>query len=580
MLNEFWKACHKTARHYLKNFTGYCYDWRDFHAAGMKYIYWLQHNPEEIIQFNKSLVSHWKEWQEEFATIFFDRKSDNLFEGKNIPVKKDKRFYGVEWNRFPYYQFLYKSHLLNEKFFRERIDNTHLPYKTKRKLLFYAKFVLDAIAPSNFLLTNPEAQRIAFESAGESLVRGWRNLLGDLSKLDITQTDESAFEVGKNLAITNGNVVFQNELIELIHYSPESEKTHKIPLLIIPPWINKFYILDLQPQNSLVRFLTKKGIDTYIISWKNPDHDAGKINFDDYVEKGSLKAMELVSEICGEKKINTLGYCLGGTLLAVTASLLERKNKNFQINSLSFLAAMIDFTDIGPMGDVIDKALVKKIERGELLINHGVMHGKYMEAGFNLIRANDLIWYYVVNNYLEGKMPKPFDVLFWTNDNTNLPAEMFIFYMNKMILENQLSKKNALIICNEPIDIGLISAPVCAIGFCEDHISPAKTVFETMKLVSGKKKFILGMSGHVMGVVNPPGKSKYGYFINEKKETDFEVWKNSATRINDSWWNEWLKFIKEYSGPEVLISDKFQNKKYPPLYPAPGKYVLEKCGDL
>ena len=580
MWQPLYYSGYKNLQQQLKNFTGYCHDLRDFNSSGMKYLSWLTHHPGNYIQLNNIYLNFLQEWQKTFLDSFF---SSNLMEqekSQGTKTKKDKRFSGEAWHKYPYFSFLYKSHLLKEKYLSEMVETSQLPSKIKNKFFFYSKFILDALAPSNYFFTNPEAIKTAIETGGNSLVSGWNNLIHDINQLDITQTDESAFEVGKNIAFTKGKVIYRNDLIELIHYTPEKEKLNKIPLLIVPPWINKYYILDLQEHNSFVKFLIEKGIDTYIISWKNPEHDQGKLTFDDYVKNGCMKAIEQVSLFSKVENVNTLGYCLGGTLLSITAAIMAKKNFNYKINSISLLAAMVDFSDIGPMGHVIDRALVKKIERGELLINHGVMHGKYMEAGFNLIRANDLIWYYVVNNYLEGKKPKPFDVLFWTNDNTNLPAGMFIFYMNKMILENKLSEKNALTICNEKIDISLIEAPVCAVGFCEDHISPAKTVFETMNLVKGKKKFILGMSGHVMGVVNPPGKTKYGYYLNETNEGDFENWKDTSTKVNDSWWNEWLKFIKSYSGEEVNSVTNYSELKNNTLGDAPGKYVHEKCGNL
>ncbi|MFN5181961.1 MAG: PHA/PHB synthase family protein [Bacteroidota bacterium] len=580
MLNHFSHSYQRSIQQQLKNFTGICHDLRDFNSVGLKYITSLWKHPEQIIKFNCLSINFLKEWNTLWQNTYFNININNEKKADTITEKKDKRFVATEWDIYPYFKFLYKSHQLQEKYLKEHFSESNLPENVKHKILFYSKFILDALAPSNFLFSNPEATKIAIDSGGYSLLRGINNFLHDIKKMDITQTDEKAFEVGKNLAITPGNVIYRNELFELIHYTPQKEKIHIVPLLIIPPWINKYYILDLQTHNSFVKFLVENGLDTFIISWKNPQHELSEITFDDYVEKGAIRAIEVVVEYCKLEVVNTLGYCLGGTLLTVTAALLKKKNKPYKIKSVSLLASMVDFSDIGPMGHVITKALIKKIERGELLINHGIMHGRFMEAGFNMIRANDLIWYYVVNNYLEGKKYRPFDVLFWTNDNTNLPAKMFIFYMNEMILGNKISKVNTLKICEELIDVELITEPVCAIAFCEDHISPAKTVFETMKLVKGEKKFILGMSGHVMGVVNPPSKSKYGYYINENNDDDFEKWKKSSKKINDSWWNEWLKHIALKSGEEIDNTRKYNSKKYSNLENAPGTYVLEKCGEL
>ncbi len=446
----------------------------------------------------------------------------------------------------------------------------------KEKICFYTKQYIDAFSPSNYLFTNPEAIQTFIESNGVSLIRGMKNLANDLKKGKITQVNENAFTVGINLAITEGAIVFENELIQLIQYKVNVNKKWSIPLLIIPPWINKYYILDLQQKNSFVSFLINQGIPVFMVSWKNPQHDMGYFSFDDYVEKGTIKAIEVAQSISKSEKLNLLGYCLGGTLIGVTASILKKRNKNELINSITFLASMLDFSFIGPIGNVIDAALVRKLQRGEL-VHRGILNGKDMETAFNLIRPNDLIWYYVINNYLKGKEPFAFDVIYWTNDNTNLPENMFVFYLKNMILENKLSRKNALEICNTKIDISDIESPVFVIATKEDHISPAKTCYITTDLVSGPTEFILSESGHVLGVINPPAKNKYGYFTSEKLEKSYEEWKEKAKYTKGSWWNYWIEKIKLKSGETTENKFKYGSENYPIIEMAPGRFVLEKC---
>jgi polyhydroxyalkanoate synthase len=407
-------------------------------------------------------------------------------------------------------------------------------------------------------------------------VDGFKNLVNDIEKGQITQTDESAFEVGKNLAFSKGAVIYENELMQLIQYAPATKEVHELPLLMIPPWINKFYILDLRAENSFVKFMVEQGITVYMISWRNPCPGSTHMTFEDYVQQGALKAIEIAKEVSGVKKINTLGYCLGGTLLSVASAILAKQEKHNPINSATFLAAMIDFIDVGPMGNVIDEALVNKMDRGELL-QHGVLHGHDMEHAFNLIRSHDLIWNYAVNSYLKGLKPTAFDVLYWTNDNTNLPAEMYKYYIRHIILENGLSRKNALCIGGQQLDIGKIEFPVFVIGFTEDYISPAKTVFITTRMVSGPVEFILGGSGHVMGAINPPYKNKYGYYLNGKLEGNFDHWKDTAQFFEGSWWNAYSERLIAHSGNKVLARKELGSKTFPVIESAPGAYVKETC---
>ncbi len=580
LMTDATKASQKITQNYFENLKGYFHDERDIAKTYSDLISKLIENPNEIGKLQGSYLGFMAK-QQELWTQIFENQIDKKKEYKPVisPQKGDKRFMADEWNEAPYYfDFIKQNYLLYSKLAGEIIDGVEIDDKTKKKLNFYTQHYIDALSPSNFIGTNPEALKLAKESNGESLKKGMKNLFNDITKGRISQTNEEGFIIGENIAMTPGAVVFENELIQLIQYTPTTPKVNEIPLLIVPPWINKFYILDLQETNSLVKFIVDKGISVFIISWRNPTPEMGHFSFDDYVEKGTLKAIEICQSISGAKKINALGYCIGGTLLGVSSSILEAKylkNDN-PINTISLLATMIDFTDVGPMGDVIDQALIRKLERGELL-HDGVMHGHDMERAFNLIRANDLIWNYVVNNYLKGQDPTTFDVLFWTNDNTNLPANMYIYYLRNMVLENKLSRKNALRICKTPIDIGKIDVPTFIIGLIDDHISPWHTVFTTTELVSGPVEFILGGSGHVIGAANPPSKNKYGYYLDGKLGEGYQKWEKTAKFHEGSWWTPWIERIIKNAGKLIPANKHLGNSKFKIIEPAPGRYVKEKC---
>ena len=496
------------------------------------------------------------------------------------PADTDKRFKAPEWDQAPYYfDFIKQNYLLVSKLMTEVVTVVDMPTSSKKKLAFYTQQYLDALAPSNFAITNPEVLKLAQETNGASLIDGFKNFLTDFEKGGITQTDMSAFTPGKNLAITPGEVVFENELMQLIQYKSTTPQVYEKPLLVIPPWINKYYILDLRPENSFVKYVVDQGFTTFLISWKNPTTEGGaaEITFDHYVEKAAIKAIEIIQSITGATKVNTVGYCLGGTLLGASLAVLGKTKSKAEspINTATFLAAMIDFSDVGPMGDIIDEKLVKTLEEGDIVKN-GIMSGHDMEYAFNFIRANDLVWSFVVNSYLKGKAPAPFDVMYWTNDSTNLPAKMYLFYLRHMVFENKLSRKNALRICNTPIDIGKIDVPTFVIGLVEDHIAPAITAFTTTELVSGPVEFILGESGHVMGVVNPPTKKKYGYYVDGELEHGFQHWKDTAKYTKDSWWTIWTDKLGKKSGKLVPAPKKIGNAEFKAIEPAPGRYVLEK----
>ncbi|MBI4947012.1 MAG: class I poly(R)-hydroxyalkanoic acid synthase [Bacteroidetes bacterium] len=574
IFEDSFQANQRILKNYFENFSSYQHDLRDMAIAYASFASKILIDPEETVKLQAHYLSFLDKQQKLFMSSL-NRQDGEKHSPIIEPRKDDKRFRAPEWNEQPFFDYVKQSYLLVAEFMQKSVNDIDMEESRKRKLSFYMNHYIDAFSPSNFAATNPEVVKLAQETKGESLKQGFKNLLADIDKGRITQIDETAFEVGKNLAITPGAVVYQNELIQLIQYKPRGKKVYENPLLIIPPWINKYYILDLQPENSFAHFMVEKGVSVFMISWRNPSSDMRNTSFDDYVEKGILKSAEVIQSITKEKKINMLGYCLGGTLLGTALAVMHAR-KNVSAQSATFLASMLDFSDVGPMGDVIDQALVRKLERDELQ-KQGVMHGHDMERAFNLIRANDLIWNYVINNYLKGKSPSAFDVLYWTNDNTNLPAKMYSYYLRQMVLENKLSRKNALRICDAPIDLGKIEVPSFVIATNEDHISPPKTAFATTELVSGPVEFILGGSGHVMGIANPPARKKYGYSRFGKLGYGFEVWKESAQHFDGSWWTPWSEWLTSHSGKKINAPSKPGNSDYKIIEPAPGTYVKERC---
>jgi polyhydroxyalkanoate synthase subunit PhaC len=550
-----------TRMHYLTDVT------KNFMALSNK----MTSNIYEVCKAQNSYLS-FMQAQQELWKRTFEQQLGQKVDSVITPNKNDKRFNAPEWEEMPYFNFLKQNYLLMSQFMTGIVDSVNLDKMAKRKLNFYTQQFLDAMSPSNFAATNPEVLKLAQETNGQSLIEGFKNMLEDMEKGRITQTDVSAFEVGKNLAITSGAVVYENELIQLIQYTPTTKTVQEIPLLMVPPWINKYYILDLRPENSYVKYIVDQGFTVFMISWRNPTPEMGKLRFDDYIDLGSMKAMEVVKSITGSEKINLLGYCLGGTLIGATLAIMARKKIDY-VSSVTLLATMLDFSYIGDLDVAIDEMLVTKLE-GEL--HEGtVMKGEDMATAFNLIRANDLIWNYVVNNYLKGKKPPSFDILYWTNDNTNLPAKMYAYYLRNMVYENKLKNKDELVMCDTPIDLTKINVPAYIVGTKEDHISPAVTNFMTTKLLSGPVEFVLGGSGHVMGIINLPIKNKYGYYVNGKLGNGYEEWKKTAEFREGSWWTHWTKWLQERSGKSVKAPEELGSKDYPMIEPAPGRYVKE-----
>jgi polyhydroxyalkanoate synthase len=437
------------------------------------------------------------------------------------------------------------------------------------------------MSPSNFAMTNPQVVKATVESRGENLIRGLQNLLTDLERgkgrLAIRQTDMNAFKVGGNVATSPGKVVFQNELIQLLQYAPATTEVYQTPLLIVPPWINKFYILDLKPQNSFIKWATEHGYTVFVISWVNPDEKLTALVFEDYMKLGPLAALDAIEKATGEKKASAIGYCIGGTLMATTLAYMAARGDD-RIVACTFFTAQVDFTEPGELGVFIDEDQLAGVE--EVMSRKGYLDGTEMATTFNMLRANDLIWSFVVNNYLMGKDPFPFDLLFWNADATRMPAAMHIYYLRNMYQKNLLAKPGGLVIDNVPIDLGRITVPTYLQSGKDDHIAPARSVYKATQLFSGPVRFMLAGSGHIAGVVNPPAAKKYQHWLNEtaKNPPTLEEWRAGATEYPGSWWNDWDKWLSAKSGPKVPARVPGQGG-LPAIEDAPGSYVKVRLID-
>ena len=491
--------------------------------------------------------------------------------------KGDRRFRDPQWNENPIFDFIKQSYLLTSRWMISTVrDVDGLDDATARKVDFYTRQFVDAMAPSNFVMTNPEVLRATLESKGENLVKGLTNLITDLERgkgrLHIKMSDPDAFNVGVNIAISPGKVVFQNELLQLIQYAPATAKVRKLPLLIIPPWINKFYILDLRPDNSFIRWCVEQGHTVFVISWVNPDENLAKKSFDDYMRDGTLAAIEAIGKATGEKTVNAIGYCIGGTLLACTLAYMAAR-RDQRIASATFLASMIDFAEAGELSVFIDEAQITYLE--EKMSRAGYLEGSDMATTFNMLRANDLIWSFVVNNYLLGKEPFPFDLLYWNSDSTRMPAAMHSFYLRKMYQENALIEPDGITLDGVKIDLRKIAVPVYVLSTREDHIAPWTSTYAATQIYAGPVKFVLSASGHIAGVVNPPAAKKYCYWANGKNPKEPQQWLASATQRDGSWWPDWNSWVAAHAGGQTAAR-KPGSGKLKAIEDAPGSYVRVK----
>ena len=491
-----------------------------------------------------------------------------------VPDRSDRRFRDAAWNDNLLFDFIKQSYLLSSKYILQVAAHKEgLNDKTQQKLEFYTRQFVEMMAPSNFVATNPEVLRLTLETRGENLLRGLNNMLEDLERgkgrLAIRMTDLDAFAVGRNIATTPGKVVFQTDLVQLIQYAPTTEQVYRQPLMIMPPWINKYYILDLQPKNSFIKFCVDQGYTTFVLSWVNPDEKLSRMSFEDYMLQGPLAVLDAIEQATGERDVTAIGYCLGGTLLACTLAWMQQR-KDDRIKAATFFTTLVDFSDPGELGVFIDEEQLAAMERS--MARRGYLDGSEMATTFNMLRATDLIWSFVINNYLLGKEPFPFDLLYWNSDSTRMPAAMHSFYLRKCYHENVLVQPDGISLAGVPIDLRRVDVPVYWVSTREDHIAPWKSTYAATQLYRGPGKFVLAGSGHIAGVVNPPGTGKYGHWTNAELPADPDAWLAGATHHDGSWWTDWAQWNSGHSGGKVPAREPGAGK-LPVIEDAPGSFV-------
>ncbi len=469
------------------------------------------------------------------------------------PLPGDKRFRHDDWQQHFLFDYIKQSYLITARWLHQSVASVEgLPDNTRKKVDFFTRQYIDALSPSNFALTNPEVFRETVATGGQNLVNGFNNLLDDIERgngqVRISMTDDKAFELGVNIATTPGKVVFRNELMELIQYEPATRRQWRRPLLVIPPWINKYYILDLREKNSFLRWATHEGMTVFVISWVNPDARLAAKNFDDYLREGPLAALGAIAKATGEKDVNAVGYCLGGTLLGATLAYMAAHDDK-RIASATFMTSLLDFEHAGELDVFIDEEQVSSLEKK--MNERGYLDGSEMANTFNMLRANDLIWSFVINNYLLGRDPFPFDLLHWNCDSTRMPAAMHSFYLRNLYMKNALRVPGGVTLAGTPIDLSKVTVPTYFVSAIEDHIAPWKTTYEGPKIVRGKSRFVLSGSGHIAGMINPPAANKYGYWTNTRMGDDADTWLAGATQRDGSWWTDWRQWIASYLGKEV-----------------------------
>lgn len=542
--------------------------------------YWkaVFQNPQKLVDVNLEYLQNMTMLIHESSRKMLGEK----FETVVTSEKGDRRFRDPLWQDSFIFDFIRQSYLLTSGWMQKAVRNTEgLTQKEKDKVDFYTRQFVDALAPTNFAMTNPEVLRETLNSQGQNLLNGLKNLVDDLERgngdLEISKTQYGMFEIGKNIATTEGAVIFENELMQLIQYAPSTKQVYKTPLLIVPPWINKYYILDMRPDNSFVKWAVDEGHTVFCISWVNPDKKLAKKSFGSYMEEGVLAALDAIEKATGEKSSNVVGYCIGGTLLATTLAYMAETKTDKRVASATFLTTLIDFDRAGDLSIFVDDEHLKLID--EKMDKMGVLEGSELRHTFSLLRANDLIWNFVVNNYMLGKEPFPFDLLYWNDDSTNMPAEMHRFYLRNMYRDNKLCRPNGIKIGDVGIDVSKIKVPSYFISTKEDHIAPWTSTYEGMHLLGGKKTFVLSASGHVAGVVNPPAAKKYHYWANPDIDDreHAQDWLAKAKQYDGSWWTHWAEWVKKTSGTKVPAR-KVGDGKLKIIEPAPGRYVKKKAG--
>ena len=497
-------------------------------------------------------------------------------QGFNLPITNDKRFADASWGSNPVAAYAAAVYLLNARSMMGLADAVQADAKTRSKVRFAVEQWVAAAAPSNFLAFNAEAQKKALDTKGESIAKGMQNLVHDIRQGHVSMTDESLFEVGKNVATTEGAVVFQNDYFQLIEYKPLTAKVFEKPFLMVPPCINKYYILDLQPDNSLVRYAVEQGHRTFVVSWRNPDASMAKATWDDYIENAVIKAINVTREISGAATINALGFCVGGTMLGTALGVLAAQGEK-PVASATLLTTFLDFSDTGVLDVFIDEAFVKYREKE--MGKGGMMKGQDLASTFSFLRPNDLVWNYVVGNYLKGETPPPFDLLYWNSDSTNLPGPYYAWYLRNTYLENNLIKPGKATVCGQQLDLNLVDIPFYIYGSREDHIVPINGSYASTQIFPGKRRFVMGASGHIAGVINPPAKKKRSHWIRAdgKLPQSHAQWLEGAVEHPGSWWGDWSSWLKSHAGKQVAAPKTYGKGKYKALEAAPGSYVKVKA---
>jgi polyhydroxyalkanoate synthase len=525
----------------------------------------------------EALAAAQRDYVSEAATVW----NRMLMPSGETPTLGDRRFASPDWAANPSAAFLAEMYLLNARTLVRLAKSVEADAKTQARIRFAVLQWIDAAAPSNFLALNPEAQKKAIETNGESLLHGLTQLWDDAQRGHLSQTDESAFEVGRNVATTSGAVIFENEFFQLLEYTPLTAKVHERPILFVPPCINKFYILDLQPENSLIRHTVAEGHRVFVMSWKNAGEEIAQRTWDDYIESGALRAMAVVREITGQEQINTLGFCIGGTILA-TALAVESARGRAPATSMTLLTTFLDFSETGILDIFVDEGSVRMREMtiGAQSAGGGhLLKGQELATTFSFLRPNELVWNYVVANYLKGESPPPFDLLYWNSDGTNLPGPMYCWYLRNTYLENNLVEPGKATVCGEQIDLGSIAAPSYIYASREDHIVPWHGAYRSTQVLKGKRRFVLGASGHIAGVINPPAKKKRSHWVgkNSALPASPEAWLADAVEHPGSWWTDWSAWLAQFGGRQVTAPKKPGTTTYKAIEPAPGRYVKEKA---
>jgi len=491
----------------------------------------------------------------------------------------DRRFASDAWRKNAPYRYAAAFYLLNARAMTELANAVEADPKTRQRIRFAVSQWVDAMSPANFLATNPDAQHVLIESGGESLCNGVRNMLEDLLRGKISQTDETAFEVGRNVAATEGSVVYENEYFQLLQYKPLTDKVYARPLLLVPPCINKFYILDLQPESSLVRHAVEQGHTVFLVSWRNPDASMADSTWDDYIEHAAIRAIEVARDISGQDKINVLGFCVGGTIISTALAVLAARGER-PVASLTLLTTLLDFADTGILDVFVDEAHVQLREAtlgGAAGAPCGMLRGVELANTFSFLRPNDLVWNYVVDNYLKGNTPVPFDLLFWNGDATNLPGPWYCWYLRHTYLQDELKVPGRLTVCDVPVDLGSIDVPTYIYGSREDHIVPWTAAYASTAVLGNKLRFVLGASGHIAGVINPPAKNKRSHWTNDELPASAHDWLAGAQEHHGSWWPDWMAWLGKQAGTKRAAPEGYGNADYQAIEPAPGRYVKTKA---